>query len=196
MSKPVFTCAIVSPIVTGEGETLGHSTRTLGVFLAASPALSFAADYLGGDTSATISVEHGDRSYHQMSPRTLKALSTGMEQGQVREFRVMLAQDSDELTAARVALRKAQDAIAALPSALPEEIVHGMLQPLQDAVTALEDLSDDDDGARFVITAHAPMRRAYGTVAADAEEPEASEEPAPESASERAASFRASVGLK
>ena len=184
MSKPVFIA-------------LGSDNSILATFLAASPALSYAAAHLGGDTNKTLTVEHADRSYHDLSPRLFKALASGMTQGQTRRFKVMLAQDSDELVAARTALRKAQDAIQALPSELPEEIVHNMLQPLQDAVTALED-ADSDDAAHVTILASQPLRRAYGTVEADADAEEPAEEPAsaPESASDRAAQFKASIGLK
>lgn len=174
---------------------IASDNRILGTFLASGPALSFASAQLSGDTNSELVVEFADATFHNLSPRKFKALTEGMSQGQCRTFKVYQADDSEELTQARLALSNAEKAIASLPMALPEAIVDAQLSPLRAAVAALESASEGD--APFItIQAHAPLRRAYGTIA-DAEEPEASEEPAaPESASERAASFRKSVGLK
>ena len=172
----------------------------LSVFRAAGPALSFVAETLSGDTNTTLVCEHSDESFHAVNGKKLTALSTGMTQGQVRTFRVRVAEDSAELTGARVALaamRGMHQKMADMGCALAADVASAQLAPLVAAVEALE--SATEDGGPFVtLEAHAPRTRAYGTVgdSADVQPSEATEEPAPETASERAASFRKSVGLK
>lgn len=182
MSKPIYIA-------------LDAHDNILATFMAASPALSFAAAQLTGDVQGSIVVD----GLSTVTARTVKALSSGMPQGGRREFRVTAGSDCEELKAARLALANAERAIAALPAALPEAISEGMLAPLREAVEALE--SDADAEEAFVtIVASQPLRRAYGTVHTDDGAEEPSEEPtepetAPETAADRAAQFKASVGL-
>lgn len=172
----------------------------LSVFRAPQPAMSFVAEYLSGDTATTLVVEHGDASFHDMNPKLLKELSTGMSQGSARAFRVRVAEDSAELTGARVALsamREMHDKMADMGAELPADVRKAQLAPLVAAVETLE--SANDDGGPFVtLEAHEPRTRAYNSVGerGEPQEPTPEPTPEPESASERASAFRASVGLK